>query len=413
MRLGPKHSVKCQLEQCRNKAITNVQWRPHSDEILFTVTDRDDGLAQSIFRWNVETDVIHPLVESHGLINGGREERSSCAVSAQVLVCVAAEADRPPRLERVDLETGQRHVLFEPNVALALDMAATTPARFLRWKDASGQTITGQFFAARRSDGSLPPLFVNYYSCSGFVRGGFGDEWPLASLAEHGISALCINYAPLRLDAVERYDQGLAVVRSAVEMLALAGEIDRTRVGMGGLSFGAEVTLWTVANSHLLTAASVSSIGQSPLGYALRSMYDDYYFPALRKYWQLESPDETPERWRRLSLVFNLDSIRAPIMMQLPEHEYMLTIDYAVPLIKDYLAELYVFPDEAHNKFQPRHKLAVYERNLDWFRFWLQGYEDNDPHKAEQYEHWRVMRDHQCKRKASEGDILSWYCGPS
>lgn len=390
-----KQRIRCQLEQCSNKAITNVLWRPHSDEVLFTVTDREEGLAQSIFRWNFESNVIRPVVRSRGLINGGRDERSSCGISAQVLVCVAAEADRPPRLERIDLETGQRHVLFEPNAALELDIAATTPARFLRWKDEGGQTITGQFFAARRKDGRIPPLFVNYYSCSGFVRGGFGDEWPLASLAENGISALCINYAPLKIDAVERYDTGLAVVRSAVDLLASAGEIDRSRVGMGGLSLGAEMTLWTIVNSDLLTAASVSSIGQSPLGYVLRSMYDDSFLPGLLKYWQLGAPDETPDRWQRLSLAYNLDKVGAPVLMQMPEQEYMRAIDYAVPLIKNHLADAYVFPEEAHNKFQPRHKLAVYERNLDWFKFWLLDEEDPDPAKKEQYARWRVMKGRQ------------------
>jgi dipeptidyl aminopeptidase/acylaminoacyl peptidase len=387
-----KQPIKCRLEQCSDKEITNVLWRPHSDEVLFTVTDREEGLAQSIFRWNFETGVIHRVVQSRGLINGGRDESSSCGVSAQVLVCVAADADRPPRLERIDLETGQRHVLFEPNEALASDMATATPARLLRWKDAGGQTITGQFFAARHSDGHLPPLFVNYYSCSGFIRGGIGDEWPMVSLAENGISALCINAVPPKLSAVERYDTGLSVVRSAVDLLASAGEIDRTRVGMGGLSFGTEVTLWTVVNSDLLAAASVSSVGVTPLGYTLRTLHDDSFLPGLRKYWQLGVPDETPEQWKRLSMVFNLGATRAPIMMQLPEHEYLRSMDYAVPLIKNHLAELYVFPEEAHFKFQPKHKLAVYERNLDWFKFWLLDEADPDHSKQEQYARWRMMK---------------------
>lgn len=390
---GPeKQPIECQLEQCRNKAITNVNWRPSTDEVIFTVTDPDEGLAQSIFRWDFENDVVGPVVRSGGLVNGGRDESSSCGISAQVLVCVASEADRPPRLERIDLQTGQRDVLFEPNAALASNIAATTPARLLRWKDANGQTITGQFFAARRRDGHLPPLFVNLYRCSGFIRGGTGDEWPMTSLAESGISSLCLNHAPSKLDAVERYDTGLEMVRSAIALLASAGEIDRTKVGMGGLSFGTEVTLWTAVNSNLLTAASVSSVGLTPLGHALRNLHDDSFLPVLRKYWQLGSPDETPERWQRLSMAFNVEAIQAPIMMQLPEHEYIRSMDYAVPLIKGRKADLYVFPEEAHFKFQPRHKLAVYDRNLDWFKFWLLDEENSEPFKQEQYARWRKMK---------------------
>jgi len=29
---------------------------------------------------------------------------------------------------------------------------------------------------------------------------------------------------------------------------------------------------------------------------------------------------------------------------------------------------------------------------VDWYRFWLQGYEDPNPAKAEQYERWRALR---------------------
>jgi len=109
--------------------------------------------------------------------------------------------------------------------------------------------------------------------------------------------------------------------------------------------------------------------------------------------WGLGSPSETPERWKVLSPVFNLDNIRAPILMQTPEQEYVYGLDYEIPLIREHRADLYVFPNEPHQKFQPKHKLAVYERNLDWFRFWLQGYEDPAPSKVAQYIRWRAMRE--------------------
>ncbi|MFS6674120.1 hypothetical protein, partial [Staphylococcus aureus] len=73
------------------------------------------------------------------------------------------------------------------------------------------------------------------------------------------------------------------------------------------------------------------------------------------------------------------------------------TLDYSIPLIRTGLADVYAFPNEPHQKFQPRHKLAVYERNLDWFLFWLKGYEDPDPTKAAQYARWQSMRSRTAK----------------
>jgi dipeptidyl aminopeptidase/acylaminoacyl peptidase len=390
---GSSRMITCQAELCTGKAISSIQWRPHSDEVLFTVTDAHEGQAQSIYRWNVGTGAVHLVTRSAGMLNGGgRYESGGCGVSADAMVCVVAKADRPPRLERIDLAAGERQVLFDPNAALALDMAKTTPSRLLQWTDAKGHEFTGQFFPARRTGRGLPPLFVNYYDCRGFLRGGMGDEWPFASLADSGISALCINQAPYRLDASERYGLGLSAVKSAVDLLASKGEIDRTRIGMGGLSFGTEVTFWTVMKSDLLTAASVTSPVMSRNYYLFGSMKGDAFFKPLKEFWQLGSQAETPERWRDLSPADNLDKIKAPILMQMPEQEYVIALDYAIPLMRNHRADLYVFPNEPHQKFQPRHKLAAYERNIDWFRFWLQGYEDPDPAKREEYKHWRVMK---------------------
>ena len=399
----------CRAEACTGKLISAVQWRPGTDEVLFTVDDPGEGHAQSIHRWNVNTGGVRAVTHARGLLNGGvRLLPTDCGVTSALLACVVAEADRPPRLERIEIDTGARETLFDPNPALTGDMARTS-VRLLRWTDSRGRPFTGQFYPARRSAGGLPPLFVSYYWCKGFVRGGLGEELPFASLAENGISALCINLAANREDAVEQYEQGRSAVESVVEMLAADGEIDRTRVGMGGLSFGAEITMWTAMHSQVLTAASSSSLGLSPLYHLLLSNFGDAFHSRLDAGWQLGAPDETPERWRRFSPLFNLERIRAPVLMQLPEQEYIHSLDYAIPLIREGKADLYVFPHEPHQKFQPRHKLAVYERNLDWFRFWLQGHEDGDSRKAGQYANWRAMRSRQCDREKG-GDRLPWYC---
>ncbi|MEN5059992.1 Atxe2 family lasso peptide isopeptidase [Luteimonas sp. TWI1416] len=388
-----RDEVVCRDTACTGQAITSVQWRPGSDEVLFTVTDPAEGLAQSLFAWNVRSGAVRRVAESTGLLNGGRDPASNCAASYAALVCVSASANEPPWLERVDLETGARRVLYAPNAALAQAIARQPPARLLRWTDAKGQTFTGQFYPADRRVDGKPPLFVNYYRCPGFLRGGVGDEWPFASLASEGISALCINAAPFSLDPVSRFNTGLSAVESAVDLLASMGEIDRNRVGMGGLSFGTEITMWTAMHSQLLTSASVSSVLVSPLYYLLGSLRDRVFIDGLQQYWGLGAPDETPEAWRTLSPVYQLDKLTIPLLMQVPEQEYMQSLDYAIPLMRRGTADLYVFPHEPHQKFQPRHKLAVYTRNMEWFRFWLQGVEDTDPAKVDQYAAWRAMRD--------------------
>lgn len=392
IREGTHRIAECAAAACVNQAITGIQWRPGSDEVLYTVSDPEAGQAQAVYRWNVRTGAVLPVVRSRGLLNGGRDLTSACGVSDTALACVAAEADRPPRLVRVALDTGEVRELFDPNAALAHDMAATE-IRLLHWTDAQGQPFTGQFYPAQGVHLHPAPLFVTYYTCTGFVRGGLGDEWPLASLASQGIAALCINRRPgYTLDAVTRYGEALSAVSSAIDLLSSTGAIDRKRVGMGGLSFGSEVTMWTVMHSNLLRAASITSPLLTPTFYLFGSLKGDAFAAGLRRNWQAGAPAETPERWNALSPASNLDAIRTPLLMQMPEQEYLSALDYAIPLIRARSADLYVFPETPHQKFQPKHKLAANQRNIDWFRFWLQDYERMDPSAHEQYQRWRQMK---------------------
>ena len=401
--------VACMAAPCTGQDISNIQWRPGSDDLLFTVNEADRGRAQSIHRWNVVTGNVSPVTQGMGLINGGREPSSACGASKHALACVVAAASRPPRLELLEIESGRRRVLFDPNAALAIEMQALSP-RLLRWTDAGGRQFTGQLYPAVSVGDGKPPLFISYYTCTGFVRGGYGDEWPLASLARAGIAALCINRAPTRRDAVQRYEAGRLAAESAVELLAASGDIDPERVGMGGLSFGSEVAMWTAMHSDVLSAISVSSPMPTSTFQLIGSLRGESFFGSLRRNWQAGAMDETPDRWRTLSPAFNVDRLRLPVLMQMAEQEYIYALDYAIPLIRQRRGELHVFPHEPHQKVQPRHRLAVYQRNLDWFRFWLQGVEEGDPRRRGQYEHWGVMREQVCTQAREGSRLLPWYC---
>ena len=190
-------------------------------------------------------------------------------------------------------------------------------------------------------------------------------------------------------DNVAQYDQALSGIRAIVDQLDRAGRIDRKRIGMGGLSFGGEVTAWTLMNSDLLAAASISSTLFEPTYWWFNGIAGRDIHEGLRAMWQLGAPDETPARWRQISPAYNTDRIHAPLLMQMPEQEFRLNMElYARLSEAGSPVDLFAFPDEPHVKIQPRHKVAVYQRNLDWFRYWLDGAIDPDPAKAAQYAIW-------------------------
>lgn len=382
-------SLHCAAEPCRRRAAW-LAWRPGHDQLVFAVEDA--ALSHSLFLWDLGTDRVRPLVQANGFLNGGRDLTSPCAATRDALVCVAASAASPPRVERVDLASGARSILFDPNEDLR--GRVSVGAEPLSWRDASGNLFTGTLFTPPGAGSGASPLFVTYYRCEGFLRGGLGDEWPLTPMAGAGISTLCINKAPIRgpQDALANNRAALDGIRMIVRQLGASGRIDPLRVGMGGLSFGSEATMWVAFNSDLLAAASISSPALEPSYYWFNGVRGRDTHEKLFQAWGLKAPEETPDRWKLLSAALNVDRVKAPLLMQMPEQEARLVSELHARLTHSATpSELHVFPDEPHFKVQPRHKLAAYRRNLDWFRYWLQGYSDPDPAKAEQYRRWDAL----------------------
>ena len=390
--------ITCGAAACANVAW--YAWRPGTDEIIFASKERSRGGAYSLHAWNVRRNDVRNILVTDGVLYGGRnfDPNNACAVASEEAVCIAADANMPPRLEKIDLTSGERVAMYEPNAQLESQIGGKV--EFISWRDQHGTEFTGQYYpAAPNARGRRPPLFITYYRCGGFVRGGAGDEWPLAALANAGIAALCITYppqdssrAPSEGAALEDYRRAESGIRAALDILARRG-VDTTRVGMGGFSFGAEVTLWLTMNTDILSTASFATPPLSENFYWQHALMGDHFDATIRRAWGLGSPTETPERWRQLSPGHNVDRIRIPVVFQVPEQEYLASVDVFVQLAMSPVpSEMYVFPDEPHYKFQPRHKAAVYERNLDWLRFWLQGYVDPSPEKAETYDRWRTMQ---------------------
>lgn len=390
-RRGKDLPVHCFESICAKRRISSLVWRPGRRELVVTFTDRQR--RQSLYAWDVGINRLRPLVAAEGLLAGGRHNALPCAVTAAAAICVAAGPFSPPRLVEVSLDTGRETVLFDPNAQMRADYRAGV--EFLNFRSGSGTEFTGVLLTGPDAGARPSPLFINYYNCEGFLRGGEGDEWPLPALLDAGFAVSCLNSPPFKgeQDAVQTYRTGLEGVRAAVSLFAGRGLVDPGRVAMGGLSFGSEVAMWVATYSRLLAALSVSSAQVEPAQYWLSAQpgTDHAYF--RKKVWGLGRPEETPAQWRLVSPAFNAQRITAPVLFQLPEQEARQMPElYARLMAAGTPAEFYAFPEEAHLKIQPRHRLAVFDRNLDWFRYWLQDYRDPDRAKIAQYERWDRLR---------------------
>jgi len=54
---------------------------------------------------------------------------------------------------------------------------------------------------------------------------------------------------------------------------------------------------------------------------------------------------------------------------------------------------------------QKRRTLASEQEDVDWFDFWLNGHEDPDLAKAEQYTRWRKLREMQKATEIARGRV--------
>jgi dipeptidyl aminopeptidase/acylaminoacyl peptidase len=189
------------------------------------------------------------------------------------------------------------------------------------------------------------------------------------------------------------YATGLAAMERAIDDLARSGDVDPRRVGIGGLSFGSTVVIWSLRHAQAFAAATISSGQVTPHYYWSNALPDRGFSAMFGEFWGAGDPEQDSERWRIISPAFDAASIDTPLLMQVPESEVRNLAEFHTKLKRaGKPAEMIAFAGEIHVKYQPVHKRAVYERNLDWYRFWLKGEEDRDPAKAGQYARWRKLR---------------------
>jgi dipeptidyl aminopeptidase/acylaminoacyl peptidase len=166
-------------------------------------------------------------------------------------------------------------------------------------------------------------------------------------------------------------------------------------VGIAGFSHGEEIAGYALTHSDLFQAA---------IGAAMYETY--FYFMGGTEWWELFDTwglagwpfGKSADHWNEISMAQNALRIHTPVLETVSDTEYLVYL----PLYRSLVdlgkpVEIYVYPNELHVRNQPRHRFEIYERNLDWFAFWLKGEERAGIEKLEQYARWRAMREPQRK----------------
>ncbi|MCY1669434.1 Atxe2 family lasso peptide isopeptidase [Novosphingobium sp. SL115] len=329
-----------------------------------------------------------------------------CLMQAPQLICAREGATHPRRLVAIDLETGSEREIYDPNKDWQTMRLGSVQR--LRFRNAYGvESYADLVLPPGHKPGEKHPLVVVQYGSDGFLRGGTGDEVPVQVLAAKGFAVLSFARPDFPAWVMEAQTEVELRQRNRTDWLdrrnvqssldtALAravatGTIDKDRMGISGFSDGTSTTQWALINASLFKAASLGACCEDMMAYALGA--GPYFERFGREMGYRFFEDDASAFWKPMSLVLNADRVDVPILIQTGDSEYEAGLDVVSAFRKRGKAiELIVLDNEPHFKWQPAHRLAIYERTVDWFSFWLKHQMDCSPAKQGQYERWSAMR---------------------
>jgi dipeptidyl aminopeptidase/acylaminoacyl peptidase len=384
--------IRCTAAICDDLwPVAAIRLQGRSD---YLVTLRNAGQEDVLAFWQPADQSSRVLTTSDGILTGGTDMTNACTASVEAVICVEQAALVPPRLVSISVADGRKTILFDPNAALA--HRVVNPVRRIAWHDRQGvEHVARLVLPTSPKPASGYPLVLTYYVCDGFLRAGTGGELPLIPLAEHGLAVLCMTRSatdPFRQNAVVDEREALRDIKAATDLLIRDGTIDRRRIGEWGYSFGGQVTEQVLLRTKLLAAAASASNILDPTAYWFMSLPGRDYPAYLRTRFKYGDPDLDHASWKRRSLTYNIDKIRVPLLLQQSEGEARASIQFWSKMSHSPVpAELWMFSNELHTKIFPRHQAVAMARNMDWFRYWLDGARDPAPAKQEQYARWDAL----------------------
>jgi len=312
----------------------------------------------------------------------------------ELSVAVKQDLNTPPSLWVTNLKTRRTKKLWDPNQQLAGMNLGT--ASVFHWKDTSGHKWIGGL--VKPPDYVLGKRYPLVIQTHGFDKdkfmsdGAFPTAFAARPLASAGIIVLQMpTDADHEVTGREATDQ-IRGFESAITQLVADGLIDPHRIGIIGFSRTCYYVESAIIKHSFTAAAITDGVDESYMQYLLfevgqtnreeEQIYGTTPFGKGLATWVKEAPG------------FTTDRIQTPLLIGaigpssiLSEWEL-----YASLRMQKKPVEFVYIPDGQHILQKPLDRMASQQGNVDWFRFWLQGYEDPDPAKAAQYRRWEQLR---------------------
>lgn len=408
----------------RRAAVIELEVPSHTVRgVTYLGEGRDSNVTALDLRWVVDGEEVALRQSVSGDLRrpGGQleEVRLRRGANRWALVSTTAVADSQPNVGRISIAV--REDLNTPPQVIATDTASATTLvlrdfnpqlaglrlgrwEVFKWTDTRGKTWDGGLLRPTEIEPDRRyPLVIQTH---GFrqdlfmVDGIYSSAFPAQPLANRGFVVLQMNDAEFRDTVANGPEEGASYIgayEAAIAELERRGLIDPSKVGLIGFSRTRYHVLYALTHSkHRFAAATTAEgvdMGYWQYLYWLQGF--DPLWPATFEGRNGGSPFVTGfGSWLERAPGFNAGRITTPLRTEVYDREGVLYHWEMYVALKRLQrpTEFLFFEDGAHELVKPRHRYVSLQGNVDWFAFWLQGYEDPDPTKRGQYARWHQLR---------------------
>ena len=336
------------------------------------------------------------------LPDSGLRDLSAAAGVTRRLAGIRQTTTEPPDLWLLDVKTGRKTVLTEINPELREQTLGRVEK--LDWAGSNGVKNGGYLiYPVGYEAGKRYPCVMLCKSWDDtFIHGGkdgLRSNFAPQALANCGFIVLMLKDAAgpcpqgtwkALPGGVSEAFRGMDAFETARWVLDWRGLIDPARVGIMGFSRSSWIVDFTLTHSKETWAAAVSAdsgiynygtyLGDKNLRSGMAAMYGG------------PPSGETFKAWLDYAPAFSAQRVRTPLLMQYHGKVSMAAEFYSALITQGKPVEFVFFPEGKHILELPLQRAGSMQGSVDWFRFWLQGYENPNPQYPEQYPRWRALR---------------------
>ncbi len=255
----------------------------------------------------------------------------------------------------------------------AFDSITLAPPKLITYKSFDGLPIEAALYKPVTVNNKKLPLMVFIH---GGPTGGFTDDFSawVQLFVQKGYAVFCPNirgstgYGHNFITA-NRNDWGgndFKDIMSGVDMLIAKENIDSSKMGISGWSYGGYMAAWAVTQTNRFKAAmagaGIANLA-SEFGTEDNAAYDRWFFG---------TPYENPENFYKHSPISFIKNAKTPTLIIQGENDAIDPVGQSQELYRalryyNVPTELVLYPGEPHGFKQIKHNLDFYKRMLAWF----------------------------------------------